>query len=53
MNHTPTLTGWIPTGFQCMVLIWAWLAAVVLNGLLRSVYQPEPDPVRRSGPIDS
>ena len=46
-------SGWIITGFQYVALLWIWVVGVLLNGLMRSLYQPEPDPVRPPGPIDS
>jgi len=42
--------GWLITGFQYSVVLWVWVAAVVLYGLWRSVAKPDPDPIRPAGP---
>jgi hypothetical protein len=46
-------SGWIVTGFQYVAALWIWVVVVLLNGFIRSLYQPEPDPIRPSGPIDT
>lgn len=43
-------SGWIVSGFQAIVTLWIWVAAVFLYGLWRSTSQAEPDPIRPSGP---
>ena len=42
--------GWIVTGYQAIVTLWVWVAAVLLYGLWRSTAQSDPDPIRPSGP---
>jgi hypothetical protein len=43
---------WTIDGFQTMVALWAWSTILLLHGFYRSVYHPEPDPVRPPGPVD-
>ena len=38
------------TGFHAEVALWVWVLAVLLHGLWRSVWSPETDPLRPSGP---
>ncbi len=47
-----TVHGFMPGGFLVWVLLWLWLGAVVLHGLSRSFFRPEPDPIRSPGPIE-
>jgi hypothetical protein len=47
-----TLSGWMLSGFQAQVLLWCWVVLVLLHGLFRSYTHPDPDPIRRSGPVD-
>mgnify|MGYP001825680210 CR=1 FL=1 len=42
--------GWIVSGFQAVVVLWAWVAVVLIHGLWRSVAKPDPDAIRSSGP---
>ena len=42
--------GWYATGFVAAIVLWAWVAAVLLFGLWRSIYQPAADPLRSAGP---
>jgi len=51
IEHAPA-SGWIVSGFQYVVALWVWTVIVLLNGAIRSAYQPEPDPIRSSGPVD-
>ena len=51
MSQEISTVGWIISGFQTIVALWIWVAVVLLNGLIRSLYQPEPDPIRQPGPI--
>ena len=44
--------GWVLTGFQCWVALWAWVCLVLLHSIFRLWSRPGPDPVRESGPID-
>lgn len=39
------------SGFQAIVFLWIWVGVTLLYGLFwRSLYRPEPDPIRPSGP---
>ncbi len=49
---TETSHGFMPNGFLVWTLLWVWLGVVVLHGLSRSFFRPEPDPIRPSGPIE-
>ena len=40
----------ILSGFQALIALGVWVAAVVLYALYRSVLDPQPDPIRPSGP---
>ena len=40
----------ILSGFQALVALCIWVAAALLYALFRSVMDPDPDPVRPSGP---
>jgi hypothetical protein len=51
MSHEPSTLGWIISGFQFIVFLWIWVVVVLLGGLIRSLYRPEPDPIRPPGPI--
>jgi len=42
--------GWIVSGFQAVVILWSWVAVVLIHGLWRSVAKPDPDTIRSSGP---
>jgi len=42
----------MPDGFLVWVLLWIWLGLVLLHGLTRSFFRPEPDPIRPAGPIE-
>jgi hypothetical protein len=42
--------GWIVSGFQAVVVLWAWVAVVLIHGLWRSAAKPDPDAIRSSGP---
>lgn len=44
--------GFLPTGYLAWTILWVWLGAVILHGLVRSLMRPEPDPIRPSGPIE-
>lgn len=50
MHGTMEQAGWLITGFQYSVVVWVWVAAVVLHGLWRSVAKPNPDSIRPAGP---
>jgi len=39
------------SGFQATVVLWAWAGVVLLHAAFRAALDPEPDPVRDSGPI--
>lgn len=51
-GETVAAAGWVIDGFQAMIAVWVWVAAVVLFGLWRSFYRSEPDSIRPSGPIE-
>lgn len=38
------------SGFQAEIVVWLWAMGVLLHGLSRSYWRPEPDPVRSCGP---
>ena len=40
------------SGFQAVLALGLWCAAVLLFGLYRSWLRPEPDPIRPSGPTE-
>ena len=40
----------IVSDFQAWVALWIWVPAVLLHGLWRSLFRPEPDEIRSSGP---
>jgi len=40
------------SGFQALLALGLWWAAVLLFGLYRSWLRPEPDPIRSSGPTE-
>ena len=42
----------MPDGCLVWTLLCLWLGVVVLHGLYRSFFRPEPDPIRPSGPIE-
>jgi len=42
--------GWLLSGFGTQVGLWIWVVVVLAYGLIRSVSQPNPDPLRPSGP---
>ena len=49
MTHeVQSSAGWIVSGFQAIVILWAWVAVVLLHGLWRSVAKPDPDAIRSS-----
>jgi len=50
MHAAQPSAGWIISGFQAVVILWAWVAVVLLHGLWRSVTKPDPDAIRESGP---
>ena len=50
MHEVQPPTGWIVSGFQAVVILWAWVAVVLLHGLWHSVAKPDPDAIRDSGP---
>jgi hypothetical protein len=53
MTHgTESHAGWIISGFQAIVGLWIWVAAVLLYGLWRSTAKSDPDPIRPSGPTN-
>ena len=47
-----TARGFMPDGSFAWIVLWVWLGATVLYGLVRSVVRPAPDPIRPSGPIE-
>ena len=51
MMGAPT-AGWTFGGFEAMLTLVIWVALMLLHGLFRSLYRPDPDPIRPSGPID-
>ena len=48
---TEAASGPIISGFQAIVIFVGWSACVLLYGLYRSFYSPEPDPIRDAGPV--
>ena len=38
------------SGFHAEVALWTWVLVVLLYGLWRSFWSPEPDPIRPPGP---
>jgi len=54
MTHesAATTAGWILSGYQAFVVLWVWVACVLLYGLWRSAVRPEPDAIRASGPTN-
>jgi hypothetical protein len=50
MGTEPQVAGWVLTGFQVWVALWAWAGLVALHALWRVLHGPETDPVRPSGP---
>ena len=42
--------GWMLSGFQAVVTLWAWLGVVLAHGLWRSSGGAEQDPIRPAGP---
>jgi hypothetical protein len=50
MHEMQFSAGWIVSGFEAVVILWAWVAIVLLHGLWRSVAKPDPDTIRSSGP---
>jgi hypothetical protein len=44
--------GWVITGFQAMVGLWAWLLIMLLHCVFRLASRPGADPIRPSGPVD-
>ena len=53
MSHAPmpSTAGWMISGFSAIVVLWVWVAVVLLHGLVRSTARPDPDPIRASGPV--
>ena len=49
---TETAHNFMPGGFVVWVLLWVWLGVVLLHGLARSFFRPEPDSIRPAGPIE-
>ena len=49
---TETVAGFTPNGFHAWTLLWVWLGLILLHGLARSFFRPEPDPIRPSGAIE-
>jgi hypothetical protein len=43
---------WLISGFQTMVLLYAWAALVALHVVWRAAVGIEEDEIRPSGPID-
>ena len=50
IQETQLASSWLINGFQTTVVLWCWVAAVLLFGLWRSTLRPEDDPIRPSGP---
>ncbi len=44
------MVGWMIDGFQTVILVWLWVALVVIGAAWRSLYGPEIDPIRPAGP---
>ena len=44
------VSGWLVSGFEVIVFIWAWVALALLHGLWRSMWKPAADPIRPAGP---
>lgn len=44
--------GWMINGFTSTVVLVMWGASALAYALWRSLYRPDPDPIRLSGPID-
>jgi hypothetical protein len=42
----------MPDGYLVRILLWIWFGAVLLHGLARSFFRPDPDAIRPSGPIE-
>jgi hypothetical protein len=40
------------SGFAATVVLGVWGGATLAYALWRSLYRPDPDPIRPSGPID-
>ena len=38
------------SGFQVVLVLWAWALIVALHAAWRSMLGPEQDPIRESGP---
>ncbi len=49
---TEAVRGWTFGGFEAMLILALWVALVLLHGLFRSLYRPDLDPIRPSGPLD-
>ena len=52
MSGAGESTGWLVSGFEAQVFLWAWIVLALLYGLYRSFVQPDPDSLRASGPGD-
>jgi hypothetical protein len=50
MDNEAPMTIWMLSGFQAVLVLWAWGLAVVLHAAWRSVLGPEQAPIRPSGP---
>ena len=44
-------TGSVISGFHMWVFLWIWVPVVLIYGLWRSLYRPDPDEIRPSGPL--
>ena len=48
----PNEAGWLVSGFVTQIGLWIWVVVALAYGLIRSVSDPSPDPLRPSGPGD-
>ena len=51
MEMGTPLPGWTITGFETVVVLWAWASLVLLHAVWRSLAGRETDPIRPPGPI--
>ncbi len=52
MSTDMSSPAWVITGFQSVVLLWAWGGLVLLHAVWRSLLGAETDPIRQAGPIE-